>query len=313
MRYYPCELHCHTVHSDGGFTVNALQTSAKENGLSLIALTDHNTQSGFSELDDTIIPVLRGIEWTTYFGHMLVLGADGFVDWRDAVPDNIDEKIAEVKNQNGLVGVAHPFQLGSPMCTGGRWEFNVGDWSKVDYVEIWHMAFSHDNVENRLATEFWTSLLDKGYRLAATNGKDWHRPVEGHFGCTYLLMDEPTPDAAKDAIKNGRTVVSSGAKFFFTADVLGKEYVIGDTVPNGDAVFKVYTDIYSRREFCNEDIVYKEIRIVTNGGKCAAKASLTDSAVNVKLNSGCWYRAELWGAYGGNEVMLAVTSPIYAK
>ena len=200
------------------------------------------------------------------------------------------------------------------MCTGGRWEFRVNDWNKVDYIEIWHMAFSHDNVENALATEFWTELLDRGCHLAATNGKDWHRPVEGHFGCTYLLMDEPSPENAKEAIKNGRTVVSSGAKFFLTADVMGKEYNIGDTVPEGDAVIKVYTDAYARRDFAKvTDITYREIRIVTNGGECAAKASLTDSAINLRLKSGSWYRAELWGTFNKNEAMLAVTSPIYVK
>ena len=90
MSYLPCELHCHTLHSDGDFSVKELQEAARENHLSLIALTDHNTMSGWDELDASILPVIRGIEWTTYFGHMLVLGAGEFVDWRDAVPDNID-------------------------------------------------------------------------------------------------------------------------------------------------------------------------------------------------------------------------------
>ena len=314
MSYFPCELHCHTVHSDGGFTVSALQNAARDDGLSLIALTDHNTQSGFAELDDAIIPVIRGIEWTTYFGHMLVLGADGFVDWRDAVPDNIDEKIAEVKAKNGAVGVAHPFQLGSPMCTGGRWEFNVKDWSKVDYIEIWHMQFTPDSYENTNSMKLWTDLLDRGYHLAATNGKDWHRPVEGHFGCTYIRMDSPTPENALDAIKNGRTSVSTGAKFFFTADVNGKEYNIGDTVPSGDAVLRVYFDAYARRSYAAEnDIAYNEVRIITNGGECAAKASVTEQSIPLQLKSGNWYRAELWGSFGGEKSILAITSPIYTK
>ena len=93
MSYLPCELHCHTIHSDGDFTVSELQKAAVDDHLAIIALTDHNTFSGWDELDDNIIPAIRGIEWTTYFGHMLVLGANDFVDWRDAQPDNIDEKI----------------------------------------------------------------------------------------------------------------------------------------------------------------------------------------------------------------------------
>ena len=28
-KWYPCELHCHTVHSDGDFTVEGLIASAK--------------------------------------------------------------------------------------------------------------------------------------------------------------------------------------------------------------------------------------------------------------------------------------------
>ena len=312
MSYYPCELHCHTVHSDGGFLPAQLQQAARDDELSLIALTDHNTQSGYSELDKSIIPVINGIEWTTYFGHMLVLGAKSFVDWRDAVPDNIDSKISEVKKNGGLVGIAHPFQLGSPMCTGGRWEFNVSDWSQVDYIEIWHMAFSPDNIENKLATEFWTDLLDRGYRLGATNGKDWHRPVEGHYAVTYLDMDEPTPENALNAVKNGRTVVSSGAKLFFTVSVDGTDYGIGDTVPAGKAKFRIFTDLYARREFASaKDISYRCVKIVTNGGECVHEASITETACEVELVKGKWYRAELWGSFDGADTMLAVTSPIY--
>ena len=51
MSYLPVELHCHTIHSDGDFTPESLQRAAVENGLSLIALTDHNTFSGTKELN----------------------------------------------------------------------------------------------------------------------------------------------------------------------------------------------------------------------------------------------------------------------
>ena len=138
MSYLPCELHCHSVHSDGDYTVCELQKKAIDDHLAIIALTDHNTFSGWDEIDDNIIPVIRGIEWTTYYGHLLVLGANDFVDWRDANADNIDEKIKQIKAVGGLVGVAHPFQLGSPLCTGGHWDFNVRNWQNVDYIEVWH-------------------------------------------------------------------------------------------------------------------------------------------------------------------------------
>lgn len=313
MSYLPCELHCHTVHSDGGFQVKELLESAKNNGLSLIALTDHNTISGYEELDDTVIPVIRGIEWTTYFGHMLVLGAEGFVDWRDAVPDNIDKKIKEVKARNGIVGIAHPFQMGSPICTGGRWEFNVNDWSNVDYIEIWHEDFNKPNRENEKSTALWTALLDRGYKIAASYGRDWHRPAfSGLYGCTYLDIDgEVTAASALKAIRQGKTVVSAGAAFYFELINNNNVFSIGDTVYEDSYTAVFHIDINARKSFTDEIIEYKTIRIVSNGGTVIAEADLNVNQLTLRTKQNSWYRAELWGNYNGKYQPLAITSPIY--
>lgn len=315
MKYLPCELHCHTIHSDGDFTPYSLQKAAVENGLSLIALTDHNTFSGTNELNSEICPFINGIEWTTYFGHMLVLGAKNFVDWRDAVPDNIDEKITAVKKAGGLVGIAHPFQCGSPICTGGRWEFHVHNWDNIDYIEIWHEAFHDGNTENDRAKNLWTSLLDKGFHLAASYGKDWHRPQNENtlFGCTYLGFNGSVNEKnAILAIKNGRAVVSTGAKFLFTVVQNGKEYNIGDTVSNGTAVFCFETDFRIRENFsANKNIIYESIKIITNGGKIISEIPANQKSAEVQLSQNHWYRAELWGRIEGKEQPLAITSPVY--
>lgn len=317
MSYLPCELHCHTIHSDGDFTVKELLQSASDDHLALIALTDHNTYSGCDELDDSITPAIRGIEWTTYFGHMLVLGANGFVDWRDAVPDNIDKKIVEVKGNGGIVGIAHPYQLGSPMCTGGRWEFDVKDWRNVDYMEIWHQSFSFDNYENEKAMALWTSLLDKGYHIACTYGKDWHRPItdNGHYGCTYVDIEgEINQQNAIKAIRMGKTVASTGAKMFFRVHQRGNTYNIGETLRRGKAIFSFFLDLHSREKNSgNEDIEYKTIRLVTNGGECIMESATTERHIQVELKKNHWYRAELWGTVDGVSKILAVTSPIYTN
>lgn len=316
MSYLPCELHCHTVHSDGDFTVKELQKSANDDHLALIALTDHNTFSGHYELDDTVVPSIKGIEWTTYFGHMLVLGADKFVDWRDAVPDNIDEKISRVKEAGGVVGVAHPFQLGSPMCTGGRWEFNVKNWRQVDYMEIWHQEFSFSNYENDKAMQLWTSLLDQGYHIAATYGRDWHRlEKSGHYGCTYVDIDgEVNQKNAIKAIRMGKTVVSTGAKLFFRVHQKGKTYNIGETMRKGMSVFSFFIDLHSReKDMGNEDVEYKTVKLITNGNECIMESAISERHVKVALRRNHWYRAELWGTVNGVSKSLAVTSPIYTE
>lgn len=314
MSYLPCELHCHTVNSDGDFKTTELLQKAAEDHLALIALTDHNTFSGWEELDDSITPAIRGIEWTTYYGHMLVLGAKKFVDWRDATPDNIDEKIALVKEAGGLVGIAHPYQLGSPISTGSHWEYKVRNWRNVDYIEVWHEAFSFDNYENDKALAMWTDLLDKGYHIACTYGRDWHRDgVKGHFGCTYLDIEGDVNESnAISAIRMGKTVASTGAKLFFRVHQKGNTYSIGETLKKGIAVFSFFTDLHSREKNAGtEEIEYKTIKLITNEGTCAMECAVSERHVSVNLKKNHWYRAELWGTVNGVQKMLAVTSPIY--
>ena len=318
MSYLPAELHCHTIHSDGDFTPEQLQRAAAEDHLAIIALTDHNTTSGWQEMDTEICPFIRGIEWTTYFGHMLVLGAKTFVDWRDAVPDNIDEKIKQVKAAGGIVGVAHPFQMGSPMCTGGRWEFKVRNWHNVDYMEIWHEDFSPENAENDRAMALWTDLLDRGYHIAATYGKDWHRPQspDKHYGCTYLHFENDRIDEAGaiKAIRLGKTVVSTGAKFIFRVHRFGKTYGLGATIPKGTVTFSFFTDLYARQKKAgSEPVEYKTIKIITNGGKTALETRCDERHARLRLEKGHWYRAELWGTVYGEKKVLAVTSPVYCE
>lgn len=315
MSYLPCELHCHSVHSDGDYTVCELQKKAIDDHLAIIALTDHNTFSGWDEIDDNIIPVIRGIEWTTYYGHLLVLGANDFVDWRDANADNIDEKIKQIKAVGGLVGVAHPFQLGSPLCTGGRWDFNVRNWQNVDYIEVWHKNLYSNKKENEKALELWTSLLDKGHKISATYGRDWHREENtGHYGCTYLDVDDISAKSAMRAIRLGKTVISHGAKFIFRVHRHGVTSAIGDTVKKGNYTFSFFTDLHSRaKNSGDEDIVYNEIKIITNGGKCVLQTRYDERHVRLRLDSGKWYRAELWGTVDGEKRPLAITSPIYCE
>lgn len=314
MSYLPCELHCHTIHSDGSFSVRELQEAGHDGSLSLIALTDHNTFSGYGELDNAIIPTVRGIEWTTYFGHMLVLGAKKFVDWRNAVIDNIDDKINEVKACGGIVGIAHPYQLGSPICTGGRWEFNVKSFRNIDYIEIWHEDLSKLSEENIKSTELWTSLLDKGYRISASYGRDWHRiEKSGCFGCTYLDIDGTVNEAAAiRSIRMGKTVVSLGPKLFFRLHRFGETYSIGDTVKKGTYTFSFYTDLHSRENELKEiPIKFETIKIISNGGKTVLETRCDQRHSKLRLESGRWYRAELWGRICEEKRAIAVTSPVY--
>lgn len=216
MRKYsfPVEIHTHTEHSDATFTTRELIEASKSFGYKGIILTDHNSSSGYNEMkelgltNDQDLVIIKGMEWTTYFGHMLAHDADYDVDWREATPDTIDTYIKKVKDANGLVGIAHPFDMGSPICTGCHWDFNVKDYSHVDYIEIWNSNNPHVRQESRAAYEMWLDKLDEGYRISASTGRDWHREDNPNdiMGVTYLeLADKKlTHDNFINALEKGQ-------------------------------------------------------------------------------------------------------------
>ena len=130
MKYYPIELHAHTCHSDGDFSIHQLIQAAKEEPYQVLTVTDHNTfapyeqwrkekleQNQQDDFDGNLL-VVPGIEWTTFYGHMLVIGANQVIDWRQAQKRSLDPQLRQIKAAQGIVGIAHPFSIGSPICTG---------------------------------------------------------------------------------------------------------------------------------------------------------------------------------------------------
>ncbi len=313
-KWYACEMHCHTLHSDGDFSVKDLIETSMERHLDGIQITDHNAVSAHTEVINPPIAVLKSIEWTTYFGHMHAMDCKKSVDWRDALPDNIDEKMKAVHEGEGLVGVCHPFQLGTPICTGGRWDYNVKDWSLVNYMEIWSEGCPYMNTPNRRTLELWHSLLDKGYRITPTFGRDWHRSTNDvyHSACTYLLCEEALTDfKMKQAVKDGRSVISMGPLFYFTMG----EKTIGDEVAAREHEIE-FNLSFSRMENMGvpEKVKPETIRIITRGGKTAKEISASCPRTTITLKENSWYNAELWGSIDGKEnCLIALTAPIYTK
>ncbi len=79
MKY--CDLHTHSVYSDGTFTPEALIAAAKVANLSAVALTDHNTVAGLPSFlaaaEGSGVEAVAGVEFSTDYGekelHILAL------------------------------------------------------------------------------------------------------------------------------------------------------------------------------------------------------------------------------------------------
>ena len=310
------ELHCHTLHSDGHFEPCELADSARQLGLDLVALTDHNTMSGFREMEKTGFPFIHGIEWTTYFGHMVVLGAKEFVDWREAQIDNIDEKIRLIHEAGGLAGVAHPYELGTPFCTGCYWDFNIRDWTQVDYMEVWNSdPFPPLLPKNKRAKKLWLSKLDEGLHLTPTFGRDWHRNGSAlqPAACTWLEAEKIGEKEALEAIKKGRTTLSIGPDLVWTAENSHSAFAPGDEMPQGNYVVRAQIDLQNKRPlWADLPMEIDEIRlygahervlgsIPGAGGECSIQAEKKD----------LFLRAEALGRVCQRPCSLIISAPIY--
>ncbi|MCI1136474.1 CehA/McbA family metallohydrolase [Enterococcus gallinarum] len=123
MKYYPIELHAHTCHSDGDFSIHQLIQAAKEEPYQVLTVTDHNTfapyaqwrqekleQNQQDDFDGNLL-VVPGIEWTTFYGHMLVIGANQVIDWRQAQKEALIHNCVKSRRLRELWGLRILFQL----------------------------------------------------------------------------------------------------------------------------------------------------------------------------------------------------------
>lgn len=215
MNKFKFELHTHTIHSDGKFTPMELVETALKYGYYGIAITDHNTSSGCTETiklgRELGLLVIPGIEWTTFYGHLVVLGGKSRVDWRTITKENVVEKIIEAQNAGDIVGLAHPYRVGYPVCTGGRNEFPQEIFEYIDFYEAVSGEFE-DSTNLRSIREY--RRLRDLYGVSATYGRDWHADNDKDdctYGATYLLSDKKmlTIQDALELIKSGSTMIGN--------------------------------------------------------------------------------------------------------
>lgn len=311
-KWYPCELHCHTLHSDGSFSVKELLDTAEARHLSGICLTDHNTVSGWDEVDlYARIPVLKGTEYTTYHGHILSLNAGRMIDCFNIC--DIDKELRAIRESGGLVGMAHPYQLGTPICTGGRWDYDVKDFSLINYMEIWSEGEMLMTPANCRTRKWWLSLLDEGYRITPTFGRDWHRTKGNKLlgACTLLHIDgEITAEKMKSAIKEGRTQLSLGITLNVSAD--GK--APGDRISSGKTVFRISLDRSRAELFADEYTLCAEtVKVITNGDTTVYEGKAENCELTLETKENSYYVFELWGRLNGEgNHLISLSAPIYA-
>jgi len=317
IKYYPFELHTHTVHSDGAMRPEELADKAKERGLSGFALTDHNTTSGIPATQaracENNLIVIKGEEWTTFDGHLTVLGGHSTVKWTDITLDNINQMIAKAREDGDIVNIAHPKRMGSPVCTGCYMEYKL-DYRLITGYEVWSNDKPAFNSTNQKAYAEYRQLLDDGYKLSCLYGDDWHNPRDNaklyattRIGAEGVL----TPESALSGIRHGRTYISTGILMDLALNGVSASYGLGDTVRVGD--YTLNLSVKTEEEFCNRfGIAPESVRV--RGNADDAWVELRDNKAELRLSLKTGYiLIEVIGKALGREAELVISSPIYIE
>lgn len=275
-RFKRLELHNHTVESYGSLTCQELTEYLAADHVDAFAITDHNTTSGQKKIEQLLeekhypISLIRGMEYTTYFGHILCLNLAKYVPW-NSIDQHRPELLFEAAREKGaLVGIAHPFSYGDPFARGCRFEMTISDYSKVDFIEIFNNPEPLHEVNER-GTNLWMSLIFSGYQITATSGMDLHNRAK-LAGCyaTYIEGKSGGNIASEldTAIHTHRTWVSKGA------------LLLTEVLPETNELLLTFTDAH-KPGFA----VPKTAQVVLKGKDKTFTTSVSlDKPVRVSLN-----------------------------
>lgn len=203
------DLHMHTDHSgDCATPVEVLLDAARRQGLGAIAVTDHNEVSGAHEAAAKAaeygVKVIVGEEVKTADqGEVIGL----FIDEKIPKGVTLQEAIADIRRQGGLVYVPHPFDR---MHSVPDYEHMLDIVDDIDAVEIFNprVAISSFNEE---AARFAAK-----YRMVAGAGSDSH--VAQGLGSVRLRMrDFDGPEEFLASLADAEIRTKSGTLVYVQA------------------------------------------------------------------------------------------------
>jgi predicted metal-dependent phosphoesterase TrpH/glycosyltransferase involved in cell wall biosynthesis len=190
------DLHMHTDHSpDCATPVTTLLDTATKVGLGAIAVTDHNEISGAleaRELSNGIKVIVAEEIKTADQGEVIGL----FIEEKIPRGMTLQETIAEIRRQGGLVYVPHPFDR---MHAVPDYEHLLDVVDEIDAIEVFNprVAFTAFNEE---AARFAAK-----YRIVAGAGSDSH-VVQGLGSVKIKMRDFDGPEEFLESLRDADIV-----------------------------------------------------------------------------------------------------------
>jgi hypothetical protein len=201
------DLHMHTDHSNDCATpVEVLLAEARTRGLGAIAVTDHNEISGALDARAKAngVKVIVGEEVKTKEqGEVIGL----FIEEKIPRGMTLQETIAEIKRQGGLVYVPHPFDR---MHAVPDYEHLLPVIDDVDAIEVFNprIAISEFNEE---AVRFAAK-----YRIPGGAGSDAHVP-QGLGSVRIRMRDFNGPDEFLESLRDADIIRNPASLLYVQA------------------------------------------------------------------------------------------------
>ena len=203
------DLHMHTDHSyDCATPVEVLLAEARNRGLGAIAVTDHNEISGALEAsrkaEGTGLRVIVGEEVKTADqGEVIGL----FLEKKIPRGMTLEETIAEIRRQGGIVYVPHPFDR---LHSVPDYEHLLTVLDEVDAIEVFNprVAISEFNEE---AARFAAK-----YRIPAGAGSDAHVP-QGLGSVRIRMREFSGPEEFLESLRDADIVRNPASLLYVQA------------------------------------------------------------------------------------------------
>ena len=208
--------------------------------------------------------------------------------------------------QNAVAIVAHPTRW---------WIQDRGKISKYTNNAAANMAFNllsgnlwdglvvmGDTKDHYSYQNLWFNILNQGYRMPAMSELDGGNTPEHKFPYglmrTYFLIDstnQNTIQAVADAVKKGRTFVTSGPMIFTNID---NNYTIGDIIPSGDAAHTLHLEAYASGDtddFLSYVIIFRNGKIWKSWDLRNEKPRKFNQDISVAEKERAWYVIKAYG------------------
>jgi predicted metal-dependent phosphoesterase TrpH len=190
------DLHVHTKYSADTINPPWLITKMlKKRGLDGLAVTDHNTVRGWKPMQEACrkhgLQLILGEEIKTYLGGVYqgeVLGLFLNEEIKKGEPEEVIDK---VRQQDGIVVIAHPFDRKKGFRDLGYYT------EKIDAVECFNARLPSGRI-NELALRF-----AQRHKLGMTGGSDAHIPMEA--GLAWTEADCQDMEGFRRALKRRET------------------------------------------------------------------------------------------------------------